>query len=223
MELLLKADAKVEHIRVQVEGASSLHVTSLGAKLERDSKYRALYLALGGHLARLDAEFQLAAPGARVDLHNVAVLNEGIADTTTVMDHASPHTTSRQFFKSVAGGTGRTVAQGRVTVREGAVKSDSHQLFKALLMSPRAEADAKPELEIFADDVICGHGTAIGALDEDALFYLRARGIPADEAKALLIRAFLAEAMEGFGDAALQEALWTRLDRALASLTGSAA
>ena len=71
--------------------------------------------------------------------------------------------------------------------------------------------------------MICGHGTAIGALDEDALFYLRARGIPADEAKALLIRAFLAEAMEGFGDAALQEALWTRLDRALASLTGSAA
>jgi Fe-S cluster assembly protein SufD len=223
MDLLLKANAKVEHTRVQSAGASALHVTSLGAKLARDAKYRALYLALGGHLARLDAELHLSESGARADLHTIAVLNEGIADTTTVMDHASPHTTSRQFFKSVAGGTGRSVAQGRVTVREGAVKSDSHQLFKALLMSPRAEADAKPELEIFADDVICGHGTAIGALDEDALFYLRARGIPADEARSLLIRAFLAEAMEGFGDSSLQEALWMRLDRALVSLTGSEA
>jgi Fe-S cluster assembly protein SufD len=105
-----------------------------------------------------------------------------------------------------------------VTVRKGAVKSDSHQLFKALLLSAHAEADAKPELEIFADDVVCGHGTAIGALDTDALFYLRARGIPLNEAKGLLIRAFLADAMEGFGDDALRGALESRLDKALVSL-----
>jgi Fe-S cluster assembly protein SufD len=102
-------------------------------------------------------------------------------------------------------------------VREGAVKSDSHQLFKALLLGPRAEADAKPELEIFADDVVCGHGTAIGALDEDALFYLRARGIPENEARGLLIRAFLDEAMEGFADETVRDALWRPLDAALAA------
>ena len=140
---------------------------------------------------------------------------------TTVMDHATPHTTSRQLFKSVVGGRGRSVNQGRVLVREGAVKSDSHQLFKALLLSPRAEADAKPELEIFADDVVCGHGTAIGSLDEDALFYLRSRGIAEGEAKGLLIRAFLEDAIEGLAVESVHDALWQRIDASLASLGAS--
>jgi len=222
MELVLKAGAKVEHIRLQAGTARALHVTSVGASLARDAEYRALYAAMGGRLSRLDMDVKLAAPGARATLHNVAVLSAGIADVTTVMDHASPHTTSRQLFKSVVGGRGRSVNQGRVAVRKGAVKSDSHQLFKALLMSPRAEADAKPELEIFADDVVCGHGTAIGALDADALFYLRARGISESEAKGLLIRAFLADAIEGFGDDALRDAMAARLDAALDSLEGAA-
>ena len=218
MELVLKPGAKLEHIRLQAESANALHVTSMGVSLARDAEYRALYAAMGARLSRLDIDVKLAAPGARATLHNVAVLSDGIADITTVMDHAAPHTTSRQLFKSVVGGRGRSVNQGRVTVRKGAVKSDSHQLFKALLLSPRAEADAKPELEIFADDVICGHGTAIGALDADALFYLRARGIPEDEAKGLLIRAFLEDAIEGFGGETVHDALAGRLDAALAGL-----
>ena len=218
IELVLNEGAKLEHIRMQAEAANALHVTSLGATLARNSEYRALYAALGARLSRMDVDLKLAADGAHATLHNVAVLNAGIADVTTVMDHAAPHTTSRQLFKSVVGGRGRAVNQGRVSVRKGAVKSDSHQLFKALLLSPRAEADAKPELEIFADDVACGHGTAIGALDSDALFYLRARGIGEAEAKNLLIRAFLADAIEGFGDEATQNGLTTRLDVALASL-----
>jgi Fe-S cluster assembly protein SufD len=218
VELVLKQNAKLEHIRLQAEAANALHVTSLSASLAGESEYRALYATLGARLSRLDADLKLSAPGARATLHNVAVLSAGIADVTTVMDHASPHTTSRQLFKSVVGGRGRSVNQGRVTVRKGAVKSDSHQLFKALLLSLHAEADAKPELEIFADDVVCGHGTAIGALDADALFYLRARGIPQDEARGLLIRAFLADALEDFGDDSLRDALELRLDRALKSL-----
>jgi Fe-S cluster assembly protein SufD len=218
MELVLKPGAKLEHLRLQSERPSSLHVASIGASLARDAEYRALYAALGARLSRADVRIHLAELGARATLHNVAVLNAGIADITTVMDHASSHTVSRQLFKSVMGGRGRSVNQGRVTVREGAVKSDSHQLFKALLLSPRAEADAKPELEIFADDVVCGHGTAIGALDADALFYLRARGIPESEAKGLLFRAFLEEAVEGFAEAGVHEALWARLDGALACL-----
>jgi Fe-S cluster assembly protein SufD len=218
VELHLKPGAKLEHVRLQSESETALHVTSVAAALGRNAGYRALYTGLGAKLSRLDVVVHLNGPGAEAVLHNVAAPNSGISDVTTVMDHASPHTTSRQLFKSVVGGRGRSVNQGRVLVREGAVKSDSHQLFKALLLSPRAEADAKPELEIFADDVICGHGTAIGALDEDALFYLRTRGIPEAEAKGLLIRAFLEDAIEDFVDPAIYEALWRRLDVALTAM-----
>jgi Fe-S cluster assembly protein SufD len=219
-ELVLKPNANLEHIRVQKDAATAVHVTSMGAVLENESRYRALYAALGAELSRLDINIRLA-PHSEAVLHNVAALAAGIADTTSVMDHASPHTCSRQLFKSVLGGTARAVNQGRVVVREGAVKSDSHQLFRALLLSRRAEADAKPELEILADDVACGHGTAIGSLDEEALFYLRSRGIPEAEAKLLLIRAFLADAIEGFGDEAVHDCLWREIEAGL-SAAGSA-
>src|ERR1700704_875086 len=221
MELVLKPGARLEHVRLQAEASNALHVTSLGAKLDRDAEYHALYAALGARLSRLDVNVRLDAAAAHARLHNVAVLNAGIADIPPVMDPAKPHTTSRQLFKSVVGGRGRSVNQGRVLVREGAVKSDSHQLFRALLLSPRAEADAKPELEIFADDVFCGHGTAIGSLDEDALFYLRSRGLRESEAKGLLIRAFLEDAIEGLADEFVHEALWRRIDESLASLGAS--
>ena len=218
MEFVLMPGAKLEHVRLQAEASSVRHVTSIGARLGRRAEYRALYAALGAHVSRLDAVIRLEGEGAEANLRNIAAPHDGIADITTVMDHASPHTTSRQLFKSVVGGTGRSVNQGRVLVREGAVKSDSHQLFRALLLSPRAECDAKPELEIFADDVICGHGTAIGALDDDALFYLRSRGIPEPEAKELLIQAFLEDAIGDFVDPAVHSALWQQLDGALKAM-----
>jgi Fe-S cluster assembly protein SufD len=217
MELLLNSQSRLEHLRLQKDAADAVHVTSVGATLGRDSQYRACYAALGGNLSRLDINIRLAAPNSEAVLHSVAALGAGTADITSVMDHASPHSRSRQLFKNVVGGRGRVVNQGRVIVRKGSVKSDSHQLFKALLLSPRAEADAKPELEIFADDVLCGHGTAIGALDEDSLFYLRSRGIPEQEAKLVLIRAFLAEAIEGFGDEETQASLMSELEGALMS------
>jgi Fe-S cluster assembly protein SufD len=115
------------------------------------------------------------------------------------------------------------VTQGRVSVHEGAMKSDSHQLFKALLLSSRAEVDAKPELEILADDVVCGHGTAVGALDPNSLFYLRARGIPEGEAKDLLVRAFLEDAIEGFAGTAVHDAIWRRLNAVLPTIKDEAA
>lgn len=215
-ELHLKPGSRLEHVRVQKDAADAMHLTSLGAVVQRDASYRALYTALGGQLARLDVNLRLDGAKAEAVIHHVAALTEGIADITSVIDHATAHTCSRQIFKNVVGGKGRAVNQGRVVVRHGAVKSDSHQLFKSLLLSPHAEADAKPELEIFADDVLCGHGTAIGALEEDALFYLRARGIPEPEAKLLLIRGFVAEAIGGFGDDAIRDALWRELETALA-------
>jgi Fe-S cluster assembly protein SufD len=219
VEIVLKRGARLNHVRLQEEPASVLHVATVGASLGRDARYRAMLANLGARLSRVDVNVRLAEPGAEALLHSVTVLGEEAhGDVTTVMDHASPHTSSRQMFKSVLDGRARSVAQGRVTVRPGAVKSDSHQLFKSLLLSPRAEADAKPELEIFADDVICGHGTAIGALDANALFYLRSRGIAESEARTLLVRAFLEDAIEGFTEAAAHDALWQRIDPILAGM-----
>ncbi len=221
-EIVLGKNARLDHVRLQASAPNTLHMTTAGGRLERDARYKGLFVALGAKLARLDMNLELAGGGAEAVMHGVAALaHDAHADVTTVMDHASPHTTSRQLFKSVLGRETRSVMQGRVTVREGAQKSDSHQLFKAVLLSERAEADAKPELEIFADDVVCGHGSAIGALDDDALFYLRARGIPEHEARALLVRAFLEDALDGFTDEAVHDALWLPLDAALAQMDGT--
>jgi Fe-S cluster assembly protein SufD len=118
------------------------------------------------------------------------------ADTVTRVTHQAPRCTSRQIYKTVLDEKSRGVFQGRITVAEGAQKSDGYQLSRALLLSDQAEMDAKPELEIFADDVKCGHGSAIGDLDENAMFYLRSRGIGEKQARALLIEGFVAETLD---------------------------
>ena len=117
-------------------------------------------------------------------------------DNTTVIEHCVPHTSCREVFKGVLDDEARAVFQGRIVVHPGAQQTDGHQLSKAMLLSDRAEIDAKPELEIYADDVKCSHGATAGDLDHDALFYLRARGLPEARARALLIEAFLTEAVE---------------------------
>ena len=128
-------------------------------------------------------------------------------DTTLVVDHAAQGCESRDVFKSVLDGESRGVFQGKIVVRPEAQKTDGRMMTQALLLSDNAEADNKPELEIFADDVQCGHGATSGALDEDLLFYLKARGIPPKEAEALLIQAFVGEAVEGIEHAGLRDAL----------------
>jgi Fe-S cluster assembly protein SufD len=129
------------------------------------------------------------------------------ADTTLVVDHIGRACTSRETFKSVLDGESRSVFQGRITVAPKAQKTDAKMAAHALLLSEEAEADSKPELEIYADDVQCGHGATTGALDDDLLFYLKARGIPAKEAEGLLIQAFIGEAVEGIEHAGLRDAL----------------
>jgi Fe-S cluster assembly protein SufD len=129
------------------------------------------------------------------------------ADTTLVINHVAPDCQSREVFKTVLDDEAHGVFQGRIIVRRQAQRTDAKMMTQALLLSERAEADNKPELEIFADDVQCGHGATAGAIDEDLKFYLLARGIPAAEAEALLIQAFLGEAIEGIEHAGLREAL----------------
>ncbi|MDB5514778.1 MAG: Fe-S cluster assembly protein SufD, partial [Tardiphaga sp.] len=127
------------------------------------------------------------------------------ADTTLVMDHAVPNCASREIFRAVVDDRAHSVFQGRIIVRPDAQKTDAKMMTRALLLSDEAEADNKPELEIFADDVTCGHGATAGALDESLLFYLRARGLSEKAAQALLIQAFVGEAIESIVDDNLRE------------------
>jgi Fe-S cluster assembly protein SufD len=133
--------------------------------------------------------------------------------------HASGKTQSTQLFKYVAGGQGRGVYQGKVTVAQGANGSDSRQTAKGLLLGNRAEIDLKPELEILADDVQCAHGAAVGDLDAESLFYLRSRGIPEAEARALLMRAFIGDAVEQIEDETIRASIWQAVDAVLEGLS----
>jgi Fe-S cluster assembly protein SufD len=128
------------------------------------------------------------------------------ADTTTALDHAAPDCASRQTYKTVLSGRSRGVFQGRIHVHQVAQKTDGYQMNQALLLSPEAEMDSKPQLEIYADDVKCSHGATVGALDDDQLFFLRSRGIPAAQARAMLVEAFVTEAVEAVEDATIREA-----------------
>jgi Fe-S cluster assembly protein SufD len=129
------------------------------------------------------------------------------ADNTLVVDHAVGHCESRELFKAVLDGESRSVFQGKIIVQPHAQKTDAKMATHALLLSEEAEADAKPELEIFADDVVCGHGATAGALDDDLLFYLRSRGIPEKEAEALMIEAFIGDAVEAVANEPLRDVL----------------
>ena len=195
-ELFLGAGARFAHYKVQRENPASFHLATVTGRLERDAGYEGFLLTPGGRLSRNEIRLVLDGPGATARL-NGAYLVRGRqhCDTTTLIDHAHPRGTSRQMFKGVLDGEARGVFQGQVLVRPGAQQTDGHQLHRALLLSDHAQIDAKPELEIHADDVKCSHGATVGDLDEDALFYLRARGIDRDRARSLLVAAFINEAI----------------------------
>jgi len=159
--------------------------------------YDNFQLVKSGKLVRNEIEATLAGKMAQCALNGVMLLRgDQHADTTTHIIHAAPFGSSRQTYKSVAGGKAKAVFQGKITVAEGAQKTDANQLSRALLLSEQAEVDAKPELRIYADDVKCSHGSAVGALDEEALFYLRARGLDEAQARAVLIRGFVEEILD---------------------------
>jgi Fe-S cluster assembly protein SufD len=213
MDVSVGKGAVFTHARV-ARKSSGVRVEDINATVAERASYRMHVANFGGELSRLDVKIELNGEGASAHLSGVSVLDEAHADVTTHVIHAKSDTQSTQLFKHVAGGKARAVYQGRITVAEGADGSDSRQTAKALLLDERAEADLKPELEIFADDVKCAHGAAVGDLDADSLFYLRARGIPEDEARGLLIRAFLHEAFDGVRDD-IREVLWAPVEEAL--------
>ncbi|MEE8188953.1 MAG: Fe-S cluster assembly protein SufD [Kiloniellales bacterium] len=219
-EILVQEDAELHHYKVQEEGPEAVHIATLHARLERGAVYDSFTLSTGAKLARNEASVQLAGPGAECHLNGAYMLRgKQHWDTTSVIDHLTPHTTSREVFKGVVDDEARAVFQGRITVHPGAQKSNGHQLSKALLLSDRAEVDAKPELEIYADDVKCSHGAATGDLDHEALFYLRSRGIPESTARHMLIEAFLGETINGIAAEGLCPALMASVGHWLSRAT----
>lgn len=217
MSIFLAEGAQLTHVREAKFAGDLVSVETISVLQEKGSVYRARFLNGGAKLSRTEVNITLAGEGAEADLSGVSVLGDKAhADITTRIVHAVPNTTSRQLFKKVAGGKSRVVYQGKVTVREDAIGSDSRQTAKALLLSDRAEADLKPELEILADDVKCAHGAAVGDLDADSLFYLRSRGIPETEARGLLIHAFLQEVVDGIEDEGLRGAAVEFIESGLA-------
>lgn len=213
LELSLGEGATVEHIKIGKEGSSALHVSSLAATLAEAATLRDVTLTVGGSMVRNQLFVHFAGSGASAVLSGATLLaGNQHADTTLVMDHAVGGCESQELYKSVLDDQARAVFQGKIICRKDAQKTDARMMTQALLLSETAEADAKPELEIFADDVQCGHGATAGELDERLKFYLMARGIPEKEAEAMLIEAFLGEIMDGIASEAIREPL-----RAIAS------
>jgi Fe-S cluster assembly protein SufD len=208
LELKVGDEAHVDHIKITGAGAGALHVSTLMAAIGAHARFNEFLFTTGGAVVRNQAFVRFDGEGTIAGIRGASLLKgRQHADTTLVADHATADCTSREVFKSVLDEEGRSVFQGKIIVRRHAQKTDAKMATHALLLSETAEADNKPELEIFADDVQCGHGATSGALDEDLLFYLKARGIPAKEAQALLIQAFVGEAVEGIEHAGLRDAL----------------
>lgn len=197
LDLGLGEGACLDHIKVTSEGARALHISTVTAEVAENASYRDFTMTVGGAVVRNQLFVRCAGPGATIDLRGTSLLKgTQHADTTLVLDHAVGGCQSRELFKSVLEDESRTVFQGKIIVRPEAQKTDARMMTRALLLSASAEADSKPELEIFADDVQCGHGATAGALDDELKFYLMARGIPAKEAEALLIQSFIGEVLE---------------------------
>jgi Fe-S cluster assembly protein SufD len=208
LELKVGDDAHVDHVNLVGGARDVLHVSSLMAEIGARARFNDFSFIAGGGVVRNQLFVRFGGEGALAGIRGASLLRgKQHADTTLVADHQAGGCQSRQVFKAVLDDESHSVFQGKIIVRPKAQKTDARMMTQALLLSDEAEAVSKPELEIFADDVQCGHGATSGALDEDLKFYLMARGIPEPEAEALLVQAFVGEAVEGIEHAGLRDAL----------------
>lgn len=199
-------DADVAHIRLMDDAPDAVNITSQFVTVGANTKLNFFNMTTGAAVSRLQGFITLAGEGSELAINGVNLLKKTEhGDTTLVVDHAVPNCVSREIFRAVIDDRAHSVFQGRIIVRPDAQKTDGKMMTRALLLSDEAEADNKPELEIFADDVSCGHGATAGALDDSLLFYLKARGLPEKQAQALLIQAFVGEAIEQIADDTLRE------------------
>jgi Fe-S cluster assembly protein SufD len=209
----LGAGAEVEHIAdIGPQAESAIRLFSLLVTAQAKASFKSLGFIEGGGLVRRQIFARLAGEEASLALDGVSLLGgKDHADTTLIVEHAAPNCQSRERFRSVLDGQSTGVFQGKVVVRPGAQKTDGSMQSRALLLSENATMNNKPELEIFADDVVCGHGATCGRLDADQLFYLEARGLPKREAEALLIEGFAGEVVEASSEEAVRDSYFERI------------
>ncbi len=212
LELFIGDRAHVDHVKIIGEGADALHVSTLAAAVGGKARFNSFTFTAGGAVVRNQLFLNFDGEETVANIRGATLIKgRQHADTTLIANHIARGCQSREVFKSVLDDEAHGVFQGRIIVKPGAQQTDAKMMTRALLLSDRAEADNKPELEIFADDVQCGHGATAGAIDRELKFYLMARGIPEPEAEALLIQAFLGEAVEGIEHAGVREALMDRV------------
>jgi Fe-S cluster assembly protein SufD len=197
LELTIGDKSHVDHIKIGCDGGAALRVSTLGVSVAGKANYNDFAFTLGGAVVRNQTFVRFGGEGTQAMLGGASLLKgRQHVDNTLVINHAAGSCTSRERFKSVLDGESHSIFQGKIIVEQYAQKTDAKMMTRALLLSDEAEADNKPELEIFADDVQCGHGATVGALDEGLKFYLMSRGIPEKEAEALLVQAFIDEVLE---------------------------
>jgi Fe-S cluster assembly protein SufD len=208
LELVVGDGAHVDHIKITGGASDVVHVSSLMAAIGARARFNDFAFNVGGGVVRNQLFVRFDGEGTLAGIRGASLLKgRQHVDTSLVADHKAGGCQSRELFSTVLDDESRGVFQGKIIVRRKAQKTDAKMMTRALLLSDDAEADNKPELEIFADDVQCGHGATSGALDDDLKFYLMARGIPESEAEALLVQAFVGEAIEGIEHAGLRDAL----------------
>ena len=222
-EVFVGDNAGIDHYKVQQESFEAFHIASLHVHTARSSRFSSQSFAVGGKLVRNDVSAILDGEGGDCTLNGLYLADrDRLVDNHTTIDHARPHCGSHEVYKGILGGSSRAVFNGKIIVRQDAQKTDAKQTNRALLLTDGATINTKPQLEIFADDVKCTHGAAIGQLDDDAIFYLRARGLTYAEARDMLIHAFAGEILERVRveplRAALEAELFAQLTRDLAEV-----
>jgi Fe-S cluster assembly protein SufD len=206
--IALSKDAQIEHYRVYATGAGATHLDALDIHQARGSQCRQFTIALGGGLVRSSLEAHLNEPGASLESFSLLMGHEDRhVDCVNIVTHAAPDTRSRQTARAIAGDISRVIFNSKVIVNAGAVNSDSQQSCRGLLLSPSAEIDTRPQLEIHADEVKCAHGATTGRLDPDMLFYLLSRGLDRETAQSLLVYAFLADVLTGMSVTSARSAI----------------
>ncbi len=216
-EVFCGESAIVDHYKVQQESDEAYHVASMHVNAARGATFSSHSFSLGGRLARNDVFAILDGEGAECTLNGLYVADgDRLVDNHTSIDHAKAHCPSHEIYKGILGGKARAVFNGKIIVRQDAQKTDAKQTNRALLLSDTAQINTKPQLEIFADDVKCTHGAAIGQLDDDAIFYLRARGLTYLEARDMLIHAFAGDILDRVKIDGLRAALEAELYAQLA-------
>ena len=216
-DLLLDESAVVEHAKFQDESVSAFHIAAVRASLSRNANLISHSIATGAQLSRNNIRTSLGGEGVECVLNGLYLTRgEQLADHHMVVEHAQPHCNSHEYYNGILDGKSKGVFHGRILVRQAAQKTDAKQTNKNLLLSDDATVDTKPQLEIYADDVKCTHGATIGQLNDESIFYLRARGIGAERARRMLIHAFAGEIIERVRHPATRQELdtlvWDRLE-----------